>query len=205
MIFRGRNGRPIVFQTQCNLSGTAFSSLRAVDADLYQKSDKPTPARFLQYFRYCFFFCLLHVEDPQAIVALQQRDSDTWRSIILGALCLKESNSSRNWSAYSLGRLLYICGAEIPRTLLNEPWDHSQEDITPAELRLIYSDLFAVKLGEPKTFGTSQQQRINAILEHSELFRDTSLPNTTDWYEAITSNIPIFLPAWSKVWQPTSS
>lgn len=138
-------------------------------------------------------------------MVLQQRDSDTWWSTILGALRLKESNSSRNWSAYSVGRILYICGAEISKTLLNEPWDRSQEDITPAELRLIYSDLFAVELGEPKTFGTSQQQTINVILEHSELFRDTPLPNTMEWYEVITSNIPIFLPAWSTVWQPTSS
>jgi hypothetical protein len=199
---RGRNGRPIVFQAQSNHSGIVFSSLRAVDADLHQESDEQIRALFL---RYCLFFCLLHVEDPQTIVVLQQRDSDTWWSTILGALCLKESNSSRNWSAYSLGRVLYICGAKISKTLLNEPWDHSQEDITPAELRLIYSDLFAVELGEPKTFGTSQQQRINVILKHSELFRDTPLPNTMEWYEAITSNIPIFLPAWSEVWQPTSS
>lgn len=199
---RGRNGRPIVFQAQSNHSGIVFSSLGAVDADLYQKSDEPTRARFIQY---CLFFCLLHVEDPQTIVVLQQRDSDTWWCIIFGALGLKESNSSRNWSAYSLGRLLYICGAEISKTLLNEPWDHSQEDITPAEIRLIYSDLFAVELGEPKAFGTSQRQRINAILEHSELFRGTPLPNTTEWYEVITSNVPIFLPAWSEVWQSTSS
>jgi hypothetical protein len=202
MILEVQNGRQIVFQAQCNHSGTAFASPRVVDADLYQESDEPTRARFLQY---CLFFCRLHVEDPQTIVALQQRESDTWWSIILTALRRNGSNSRRNWSAYCLGRLLCTCGAEISRTLLNEPWDHSQEDITPAELRLIYSGLFAVELDEPKTFETSQQQRVNVTLEHSKLFRDTPLLNTMEWYEAISSNIPIFLPAWSKVWQSTSS
>lgn len=198
---RGRNGRPIVFQARSNHSGILFSSLGTVDADLHQECDEVIRVLFLQL---CLFFCLLLVEDPQTIVVLQQRDSDTWWSTIRGALRLKESNSSRNWSAYSLGRLLYMCGAEISKTLLNEPWDHSREDITPTELRLIYSDLFAVELGEPKTFRTSQQ-RINVILEHSKLFRGTPLPNTTEWYELITSNVPIFLPTWSEVWQPTSS
>jgi len=32
---RGRNGRPIVFQARPNHSGIVFSSLGAVDADLY--------------------------------------------------------------------------------------------------------------------------------------------------------------------------
>jgi hypothetical protein len=117
-------------------------------------------------------------------------------------LTVEKFNSPRNWSAYCLGKLLYISGVEISRTLLNEPWDHSQEDITPAELRHIYSALFAAKLGEPRTFGASQQQSINTILKRSELFGDTSFPNTVEWYEKISSNIPIFLQAWSEVRQP---
>jgi hypothetical protein len=130
---------------------------------------------------------------------LQQRDNDTWRSIVLSALRLKESHSAKNWSAYCLGRLLYTSGAEISRTLLNEPWDHSKEDITPAELRCIYSVLFAAELGEPKAFEVSEQQRINAILYQSALFSDTPLANTVEMYETITFNIPVFLPLWSEV------
>jgi hypothetical protein len=130
---------------------------------------------------------------------LQQRDSDTWWSIIISALPLKESHSVRNWSAYCLGRLLYISGAEISTLLLNEPWDHSGEDITPAELRCTYSGLFAAELGEPKAFEVSEQQRINAILKQSALFRDAPLANIVEWYKTITSNIPVFLPLWSEV------
>jgi hypothetical protein len=130
---------------------------------------------------------------------LQQRDSDTWRSIILRALRLEESSFSTKWSAYCLGRLLHLSEAGIPATLLDEPWEDSREDITSTELRRIYSGLFCAELGEPRTFGESEQRHINTRLEQSELFKDTPLPNTSELYDAISANIPIFFPVWFEV------
>lgn len=129
---------------------------------------------------------------------LQQRDTDTWRSIILRALRLEESNFSTKWSAYCLGRLLHLSEPGIPTTLLDEPWEDS-EDITSSKLRCIYSGLFCAELGEPRIFGESEQQHINTRLEQSELFKDTPLPNTSELYDIISANIPIFSPVWFEV------
>jgi hypothetical protein len=130
---------------------------------------------------------------------LQRRDSDNWRSIILSTLYLEESYVSRKWSTYCLGRLLNLSEAGIPTTLLDEPWDDSLEDITPAKLRGIYSNLFEVELVEPRAFGESEQQHLNTSLKQSELFKDTPLPHTSEWYQTITAHIPIFLPVWFEV------
>jgi hypothetical protein len=112
-----------------------------------------------------------------------------------------DSNSSRKWSAYSLGRLLYISGAGISKALLNEPWSGS--DITLIEVRGIHSVLFATNLGEPTSFGESEQREIDAILKQSDLFKDTSFPNTLDWYNEIRAYLPTFLPPWSEVSEST--
>jgi hypothetical protein len=133
------------------------------------------------------------------MIVLQRRDSDTWRSIILSSLYLEKCPISRKWSTYCLGRLLNLSEAGIPTTLLDEPWDDSLEDITPAELRRICSNLFGVQLVESRVFGESEQQHLITSLKQSELFKDTPLPQTSEWYRTVTAQIPIFLPAWIDV------
>jgi hypothetical protein len=148
------------------------------------------------FFQHCLVFCRLQVEHPQTVTVLQRRDIVTWQSIILCALCLEESNISRKWSAYCLGRLLNLSEAGIPPTLLDQPWGDSAEDITPSELRSIYSALFNVQLGEPRVVGKSGQQCLETSLNESVLFKDTPIQHISEWYETITAQIPIFLPVW---------
>jgi hypothetical protein len=61
------------------------------------------------------------------------------------------------------------------------------------------SSVLPLLLSKPRTFRESEQQRIGTGLEQSELFKDTPLPNTSEWYETITANIPMFLPVWFEV------
>jgi hypothetical protein len=134
---------------------------------------------------------------------LQHRGTVTWSSLTLRVLCLEKSNTWRKWSAYCLGRLLNLSEAGIPTTLLDEPWGDSVEDITPSELRSIYSNLFSVELGEPRIVGKSDLQWLETSLNESELFKGTPIQHISEWYETITAQIPIFPPVWFEVREPT--
>lgn len=134
---------------------------------------------------------------------LQHRGIVDWSSIILSALRLEESNISRKWSAYCLGRLLNLSEVGIPTALLDEPWGGSVEDITPTELRSIYSVLFSVELGEPRVVGKPEQQCLSTSLNQSVLFKDTPIQHISEWYKTITAQIPIFPPVWFEVRKPT--
>ena len=72
------------------------------------------------------------------------------------------------------------------------------DDTTLAEVHSFYTDLFATDLGaQPRCFGKSEQQRLEAFLGGSELFKDTPLPS--GWYDIIRNNLPGLLPIWSLV------
>ena len=164
--------------------------------DLYQESDSSTGLRCLQY---CLCFCLIHVENLQTKRVLRERSIDDWWSFIHNTLDRKAPSPLRHCYFYCFGIFLYISGAGITSTQLNEPWGREAvDDTTLAEVHSIYGNLFATDLGaQPRYFGKSEQQRLEAFLEGSELFKDTPLPS--GWYDTIRNNLPGLLPTWSLV------
>ena len=146
----------------------------------------------------------MHVQDPQAVVALRNRNSESWWSCLIHSSRLEDFNTSTIRRVYFLGRLLETVGAEIRRTELNEPWDHAVEDVLPSEIRGHCGNIFASEFGETRSLEELRAHNITAILQRSEVFRDKPLPNILDLYDQITFNFPTSLPDWSRV-RPSST